>query len=401
MRALPLICLLALAAPAAAVADTITADNISTALAQNGITATEAQLASQRDPGDADRFALAGVRFLGALEAAMQQRWHYGLTDRSGFLPFMRNPIPDNPNPAAFDPGLIAALFRDTISRMDNARAPLADISPDADFALTVNFADVWFDINANKTRDPGESMMEVFGPILQTESPAPVVRFDTADAAWLSAYTHLVAALSDMILAYDPTEPTARILAARAQMNALAPVAPDFLTGGMASDGPDSLDLLAIILQVLNQTPDRTLMAAARTHLLAMIDDNRAFWAQVDRETDNAAEWLPNERQVSALGLTLPVGTAASWAAILTDLERALKGEALIPYWRYETESGVGVNLSKVFTDPRPIDLAGWVQGWAALPYLEKGPLLTADSLAAFDSLMQGNPMLLALYLN
>jgi hypothetical protein len=397
MRALPLLCLLALPCPA--LADTFSAD-----LGQNGIAATEAQLVAKGDLTDADHFAIGGLRFLGAIEAALQQRWHYGLTDRGGLLPFMHSSIPENPTPAAFDPGLFSAVFRDTVSRMDKARAELSDVPPDSDFSLTVNFADVWFDINANKTRDPGEGLMEVFGPMIMgsawtSSSPAPVVRFDGADAAWLSAYTRLVSALSDIVLAYDPTDATARILDARNKLNALGPIAPDFIMGTSDPTGPDSLDLLAIILQVLNQKPDLTLMAAARTHLLAMIDDNRQFWARVNAETDNENEWLPNDRQTSALGVALPPGTDETWLATLADLEQALKGEKLIPYWRYE--SGVGVNLSKIFTDPRPIDIAGWVQGWAALPYLEKGELLTGEHLSALDSLLQGSPMLMALYLN
>lgn len=297
MRALPLLCLLALPCPA--LADGF----LSVDLAQDGIAATEAKLSAQRDLTPGDRFAIGGLRFLGAIEAALQQRWRYGLTDRGGLLPFMHSSIPENPQPAAFDPGLIAATFRDTVSRMDAARAELADIPPDADFAVTVNFADVWFDINANKTRDPGEGLMEVFGPLLMTDwtstTPAPVVRFDGADAAWLSGYARLISALSDIVLAYDPTEATTRILDARAKLNALGPVAPDFIMGTTDGDGPDSLDLLAITLQVLNQKPDTTLMAAARTHLLAMIDDNRQFWGRVNAETDNDHEWLPNDHQI------------------------------------------------------------------------------------------------------
>ena len=396
MRALPLLCLLALPCPA--LADTFSAE-----LAKNGIAATQATLEAQPDPTAADRFAIGGLRFLGAIEAALQQRWHYGLTDRGGLLPFMHSSIPENPEPAAFEPGLLAAVFRDTVSRMDSARSELADIPPDANFDLTVSFADVWFDINANKTRDPGEDLMAVFGPMLMAnwtpDTPAPVVRFDGADASWLSAYARLISALSDIVLAYDPTEATARILDARAKLNALGPVSPDFLMGTVDPTGPDSLDLLAITLQVLNQQPDPTLMAAARTHLLAMIADNRQFWSRVNAETDNANEWLPNDRQVSALGVALPPGTDVAWLATLTDLEQALNGEKLIPYWRYD--GGVGVNLSKIFTEPRPIDIAGWVQGWAALPYLEQGPLLTGEHLSALEGLIQGNPMLMALYLN
>ena len=66
---------------------------------------------------------------------------------------------------------------------------------------------------------------------------------------------------------------------------------------------------------------------------------------------------------------------------------------------WRIGDKGGV--NVGRIFTDPRAVDVAGWFQGWAALPYLETGPLVTPDSLAAFDTLMSGQTMLFALYLN
>jgi len=38
-------------------------------------------------------------------------------------------------------------------------------------------------------------------------------------------------------------------------------------------------------------------------------------------------------------------------------------KRRKLAPYW--QQEGGDGVNIAKVFTDPRPADLAGRIQGW------------------------------------
>ena len=52
------------------------------------------------------------VRFLGVIEAALQLRYSAGLTDRTGMLPFLRLPIADNPAPEAFQPAMIANLFR-------------------------------------------------------------------------------------------------------------------------------------------------------------------------------------------------------------------------------------------------------------------------------------------------
>jgi len=64
------------------------------------------------------------------------------------------------------------------------------------------------------------------------------------------------------------------------------------------------------------------------------------------------------------------------SWLETVGEAEKVLQGKALIPFWRGKME-GRGLNLRRVFLEPpaafEPIE---WVQGTAATPYLEKGPL-------------------------
>ena len=225
-----------------------------------------------------------------------------------------------------------------------------------------------------------------------------PTIRFDVADAAWTAAYADLLAGFCDLVRAYDPTEPLTRVLGARAAMQALGPVTPDpFLGGG--SGGIDIFDMLAALLATLDQQPDKALMAEAQGHFLATVAENRQFWTRVAAETDNQGEWLPNDKQTGALGVPVPQGTGTVWLAVLNDLEAVLKGDKLVPFWRVGAPAGV--NVGRIFTDPRPVDLAGWIQGWAALPYLETGPHVDTVALDAFDRLMSGQTMLFALYLN
>lgn len=378
---------------------------ISAEIGTNGLAATEARLAALPGPTDADRFALGGVRFLGVVEHALQQRWQIGLTDTMSMLPFLHLPIDENPNPAAFDPAVIASIFRDTALGMDAARAPLAEIPETSDFGLEIALSDLWFDINANKTRDPGEDMMAVAGPMIlgwqwgerDPATPAPVIRFDVADAAWLSAYTHLLGGISETVLAYDPTAALTKTLTSRAEMAKLAPIEPDLFFGSRSSF--DAVDMVATVLGTLNQTPDAARATAAHGHFLAMVADNRAFWARVAAESDNTNEFLPSDSQKSALGIEVPQGTGTMWLAVLADFEKMLKGEALVPFWRLD--EGAGVNIGKMFTDPRPIDVAGWIQGADALPYLQKGPVVSGTSWRAFEQMMGGEAMLFTLFLN
>jgi hypothetical protein len=129
------------------------------------------------------------------------------------------------------------------------------------------------------------------------------------------------------------------------------------------------------------------------------MIAENRRFWGLVVQETDNDREWVPNDAQTSALGLTLPPGTGQMWMAVLADGEALLNGKALVPYWR--AAEGRGINLQRLFTEPAPVDLIGWVQGYAAVPYLEQGRTVSADSWQAFEQMLGGDALLFTLFLN
>ena len=383
------------------------AETISAEIARSGLAATETRLTALPSPTDADRFALGGVLFLRAVEISFQDRWRYGLTDRTGMLPLLRLPLEDNPRPAAFDPAAITGIFAHAAAKLSAAKTQLSAIPATSDFGLDIALDDLWFDVNSDGSRSTGEAIADILGTAVLggTASSAapqllPTVRFDAADAAWLAAYADLLNGVCAMVRAYDPTEPITRVLTARRTMAAIGTVAADPFFGEVgAPDSFDSFDVFAIVLAALNQTPDKALMAQAQTDLLAMVAENRDFWARVAQEKDNVHEWLPNDSQTSALGIELPKGTGGHWLALLSDFEAVLKGEKLVPYWRVGPPAGI--NIARIFTDPRPIDVAGWIQGWAALPYLEQGPLVSTDSADAFDTLTAGQAPLFALYLN
>ncbi len=394
MRTAVLTCLLALPLPA-------TAQTLSAEIGTKGLAATITQLEAQPAPTEADQFALGGLRFLHTVEITLQTRWAAGLTDPTGMLPMLSLPLEPNPAPPVFDPTVIARLFEGVSTGMDAARAPLTTIPDTADFGVEINLADLWFDVNANTTRDAGENLLDIAGPILMgwewanrdPATPAPVIRFDAADAAWLSAYTHMLGGIADVVLAYDPTASLTRMVQARADMAALSTGPTDY-----DQSFGTFIDPAYVVIDMLRQTPDPARATSAHGHLRAMVADNRIFWARVALEKDNVQEWLPNNSQTSALGLQLPPGTGATWLGVLDEMDKILTGDLLVPYWRV---SGAGVNVARMFTDPAPIDLAGWIQGTSALPYLQKGQLASGASWSAFESMMQGEAMLLTLYLN
>jgi hypothetical protein len=378
------------------------AETLSQEIGRTGIAATEARLSAVETPTNEDLFALAGLRFLGGVEAALQLRWQTGVRADWSELPILRLPIPENPAARPFVPADFTTLVTDLDARMEAARTAL-DLLGDRPFALEVRMADLWFDINASGQRDAGEDFAAVAGltlgggRMLMVPVEDPVVKFDTADAAWLAAYTHFLSGFVKVALAYDPEPAIQRVMDSSAALYALwgdtpPPNAMDMMFGRQ-------VDRLAMVLFALSKTPDPALAAQAHAHFLSMIADNRRFWSLVAMETDNDREWVPNETQASGLGIMMPPGTAERWQAVLADAEAALEGRLLIPHWRFGAEAGI--NLKRAFETPPAVDLVTWIQGEGLLPYAEKGPRMSMASWNDFERLVSGDAMLFALFLN
>lgn len=380
----------------------VAAETISQEIARSGLAPTEARLAALPAPTNEDLFALAGLRFLGGIEQALQLRWQTGVQADWSELPILRLTIPENPNAIPFQAADFTALIRNLDADMEASRAALAKLG-DKPFALPIRVADLWFDINANGTRDPGEDLAAVTGMALGggrgmgVAVEDPVITFDSADAAWLSAYTHFLSGFASTALAYDPEPAIQRVLDASKAIYALWGTTPP--NNAMDMMFGRQVDRVAMILHALSNTPDKALAQKAYDHFLAMIQDNRRFWSLVALETDNTGEWVPNDKQVSGLGLMMPPGTGDRWQAVLADAEKLLKGEVLIPHWRFGAEAGI--NLKKAFENPPPVDLVTWIQGEGLLPYAEKGPQMSMQSWRDFEEFVQGDAMLFAVFLN
>jgi hypothetical protein len=171
---------------------------LSSEIGRSGLGPTEARLAALPAPTNEELFALAGLRFLGGVEAALQLRWQTGVRADWSELPILRLPIPENPAARAFVPADFTTLVTGLDADMAAARTALGQLG-DKPFALEIRLADLWFDINLSGTRDDGEDIASVAGltlgggRMIMVPVEDPVIRFDTADAAWLSAYTHFL----------------------------------------------------------------------------------------------------------------------------------------------------------------------------------------------------------------
>lgn len=376
---------------------------LSAEIAAGGLEATRARLAAMPAPTEAERFGLGSVTFLRAIERTLQARWRVGMNSSDSELPVLRLPVPPNPNPEPFTPDFVAALFAEVSADMDIARAALAAVPAGSDFGVELTLGDLWFDIDGDGARGDGEALVQVAGGALLGPGMAPagieavVIRFDAADAIWLEAYTHFLSGVSAAVLAYDPTNAIATVLDTGRSLQALDTDLPP--ANAMDMEFGFYVDRFAMVWHALAAEPDAERAAEAHGHFLAMIGANRRFWVAARAETDNDREWLPNDDQQAALGFEVPQGTGEVWLDVLGDAEAMLKGEKLIPYWRLD--GGAGLNLKRMFLEPRAVNLVDWLQGAGALPYAEKGPRVTAQNFRRFEQLFRGDALMFMVFLN
>lgn len=389
----------------------LTADPISAEFAKRGLSAVIARLEALAEPSPEELFALAGARFLRAVERASQQRYRFDL-GQVDYAPMLRLPLPRNAKPEPFDPAVVEIVFTGVLEDMAGVEAALSRIPSEAlegdAFGVTLSLDDLWIDVNANGARDEAgpatETMMDLAGALLGAQlrgMRGTLIRFDAADVAWLRAYGHLLSGVSELVLSVDPT---AALTAAQPGWEAGKRFT-RVRGGGFGMGESLWIDQAASALLMLRGTPDGARTRAALGHLQAMIAQNRVFWTRVKAEGDDRGEWIPNPNQTSALGgVRVDAQTAEGWLAVLGDLERVLKGELLAPYWRYDqTREGApaGINLRRVLEDPAPFDLVLWIQGAAAAPYLEAGEVASGESMNAFERLVTGRAMMFALWFN
>ncbi len=369
----------------------------------------QSELEALPAPKDTETVALAAVSFLRAVEVALQERYRTNadLGDSMIGIPILRLPVPPNPDPDPFKPEFIADLFEGVDADMDKVRVVLAAANLSSDDTLVVDVAALWFDVNADGNRNTGEGALEFIGAALvgampgtQIEVPSEglIVHFDAADVEWLAAYTHLLSAVSEIILAFDPTDVIADVTGSVAAMVEIKGNRPS-QSRGLLTGEERLVDAIAIVYGALNRVPDGARIVSARDHLLKMIDRNRAFWKLVGEETDNSLEWIPNAEQDAALGFSMPAETGIVWQGVLSDAEAVLKGELLVPYWR--TEPGGGVNVAALIADPPAFDLVNWFQGAGLVRYMEKGPLVTGENYTRFQRMFFGNALMYMVLLN
>lgn len=374
------------------------------------------------DPDDAAaRLASGTVQTMTALETLAQDAFRYGLgggsIEEAGQM--LGVPVPRNPQAeqVGYD-DLRATLerFHARLVAADATLAPLTElIGTDAGRSLEwrIELGRVRLDFDGDGVAEEPLSQMLAQARRVRPSEPggaaeAIPIDADLGDALWLRGYLNLVAATLDAVLAYDAREAwdaTAQLFFPRA-ITAIpylsAPSEPRL--GGF--DAALLADVIALIHLIDLPLADADRAAAALARLRTTVAMSQASWRAILAETDDGREWLPNPSQSGVVPggpdggpLAVEEEMVTGWLELMDELDAILAGERLVPYWR--VTDGRGVNVRRVFLEPRAFDLILWIQGAAAQPYLETGTLTSAEEWARIRRAFGGRFATFAFWFN
>lgn len=405
------ICIAALAAPLYAASPAAEALD---RLLQEGKPAEAAQrLATslKEKPDDhTARFGLAVATLFHGVEHFIQELHAHGLRVNPdlGMLRMIGVPITGLPVPPAAEPKEISyeqlrKLVEDFLGTLKEVDDILAQLPPSADLNLPLHFGLIRLDLDGDGKVGDAETFWQIYaglnrGTRITPEQAAEfVIAFDRTDAEWLRGYCHFVMALGEFALAHDTHElfeRTAHLVFAR-------PVTPyPFLREGKEDFVAPILDMIAGIHLINFPVKEPERLKTAHAHLLEMLERSGRMMALLQEETDDDREWIPSPRQTGVIpNVRVEEQMIRGWHDFLEEARELLEGKKLIPFWR--GASPRGVNLKRVFFEPRQFDLVLWIQGTAAAPYLEDGELTKPETWDRLQSLFDGRFWTFAAWLN
>jgi hypothetical protein len=359
---------------------------------------------------DEARFGLGMIRFGRALEKFAQHQFRYGLQPAGeSVVPFLRVPVPPNPNAERLTYQAQRAAFQALIDDFAGVETTLAGIGA-GDVRLTLDLEKIRFDLTGNSALDQTIPLMTMLrsvaalGPLGEPDTatePFEVV-FDRADMIWLQGYCRLLSGMLEFILAYDWSDTFAKTAGVfYPNLRADGIVDDTSLDGIIGGTGSSAFfaDIIAMVHEVRWPVAEPDRMRRARDNFKQVIRLSRENWRAILAETDNDREWVPSPIQTGGVFPSMQVSKERvdAWHAALNEFDAVLDGRLLLPHWRWEK----GINLRRVFDEPRPFDFVLWITGHAAVPYLETGPVMSPQSWALWERVFQGNFLMFAVYFN
>jgi len=383
-------------------ANKIAVDHLYAGTLAAGDTELAAILAADPKNDDA-RIGLGTIRFVRAIETLSQGLYRYGLkTPRSFLIPILRLPVPENPNPEPISfsdfQALVAGFSRDLAS----AEETLVGVGPEV--KLRLDLRKLHYDIDGDSKILEDESFVAVVQQV--TGMPAEAMpaqltfAFDQGDALWLRGYSHVLMGFSDFIVAHDwheSFESSFFHFFPKMESPFAAALAPADDNNPMYVEGAPIADFISFF-HIRWPVSDPELMRGVRQHIKAMIALSGESWDSIEAETDDDLEWLPNAHQKSPFeSIQVSAEQIAAWRAVMDQAELVIDGKKLVPHWRFTK----GFNLARVFDEPQAMDTVLWITGPAALPYLEDGPVSSAEDWNAMVETFGGRFGVFAVWFN
>ena len=363
-----------------------------------------AELASRlrRDPDNAQlRYCLGVAQFVRAIERLARALYGYGLNGERLGIPFLRLPVPPNPQPESVDYPAMRTLLQEFVTDLQASESTLAALDDDG-VQLPLELGRIRLNIVGE-----GTPLLDIAAHYLGGASSLPadknlLVHFDRGDVAWFRGYSHLLMAQAQLALAYDGQE----LFDGTAHLFFPRPATPyPFL---LKSDGTDFyrvhhnldiVDVIALVHLIRLPVKEPVRMASCLGHLEQTLALSRETWTYILAETDDDHEWLPNPKQNGVLDVKVTREMIDGWLGFVGESQALLSGKRLVPFWR--KGEARGVNLRRVFLEPRALDLALWLQGTAAAPYLQTGELTDPQVWSRLQGLFGGQFMGFALWFN
>ena len=337
---------------------------------------------SRNPKNERERFGLGVLQFVRAIERLGQSLHRYGLRSERGRrlnVPFMRLPVPINSKPEVLTYAASRRILQELIDDLTKAESTLSKVR-DEKVRLPLRLGLIRLDLAGDgKASDSLTTLLTRYmgGAHGLPKDENLLVVFRRGDVAWLRGYSHLLMTLAEIALAYNGKELfdcTAHIFFTKVE------TPHKFLNESTghdifhAGDGLDIIDLIAFVHLIRMPVKEPARMKAALVHIEKMLALSKESWKYILAETDKDHVWIPNPKQVSVLGISVRQEMIDSWLEFIEEMETLLAGKRLAPFWRGKEKRGI--NPRRVFTEPRSLDLVLWIQGTAAAPYLEEGPL-------------------------
>lgn len=368
MRSLLLVALFAL--PAAAADPPLAEKYLHSGQLALGEQALERELkAHPRD--DQVRYGLAMVQLVRGVERLGQSLYEYGAKSDVASVPFLRLPVPKNPEPNAITYQKFRTLIDDFRRDLEKTEATLAKITDDR-VKLPLRLGGIKLDLDGDG--QPTDRFTDILARLLGgrpeflKKNPDFRVGFDRGDVAWFRSYCHLLMGFADFLLAFD--------------------LEGEFYSGGYGifpnvKGKPGGDEPKSIVQTARIKVAEPARLARMREHWVQMPKLNRETWRFIRAETDDDDEWLPNAKQKSVIGLPVRDEQIERWLAFMDDLEALLEGKKLLAVSGLLKTEGKELNVKKLLDDP-PAAIDVWKilgQGIDA-KYLQTGESVSLDSL-------------------